>query len=61
MVTIVMLVICAFALLLAAGARLRLWYYNRRNCLQYAEEEAAHARRDGLRHQCSQLWWEGQR
>lgn len=57
----ILLAILALALLLAATARLRLWYYERRSDLQLREENRAHARRDAIAGECSRIWWEGQR
>lgn len=45
----------------AVGAWLRLQYYERRNRRQATAEDAAHARRDILRGECAQIWWEGQK
>lgn len=57
----VILGILALAAMLAVGARVRLWYYERRGHRYCREERLAEAARDGLRHQGDRIWWEGQR
>lgn len=61
MITTILWAMLALALGLAFGARLRLWYYERRSRRQDREEFAAHARRDAIRGECDRIWWEGQR
>lgn len=59
--SIILFGILAFALLLATGARLRLWYYEGQSHRQYCEETSAISQCDAVRGKCERIWWEGQR